>query len=61
MRLVPIYPDGKGLFASCYLCGQRIELTGETRADLDGPAFKAYYCHGCASIVGGKKEGEINV
>ena len=35
-------------YATCYGCGRR---TDELWADLDGPAFKAYYCRDCTMQV----------
>lgn len=47
MNLVNISPaDTKGQRVSCFQCGARVALS-DCKADLDGPAFKAYYCAGC--------------
>lgn len=45
MRLVPIEPPLRpGQYVWCYRCGRWVT---EAKADLDGPAFTAYYCPGC--------------
>lgn len=54
MRLVRYTPAcvawGKldRMWVWCLGCGSRIRISDST-ADLDGPAFKAYYCDDCAS------------
>lgn len=47
MNLQPIAPpDQKEQRVNCFRCGIRVDLKS-CMADLDGPAFKAYYCPGC--------------
>ena len=51
MNLKPILPpDTKGQMVTCCCCGKRVPLA-QCLADLDGPAFKSYYCSPCASNV----------
>lgn len=38
--------ENSDLIVSCYKCGSSILYT-EASADLDGPAFRAYYCQQC--------------
>ena len=37
-------------YVACFRCGKTHNLS-ETKADLDGPAFKSYYCKDCADKV----------
>lgn len=46
MRLQLVQPL-PAFTARCIGCGERRD-SRDLWADLDGPAFKAYYCHGCA-------------
>ncbi len=47
MRLITV-TDNHHQTVSCIECGYRV-LLAEAKADLDGPAFKAYYCPDCAA------------
>lgn len=39
---------GSNFAAACYHCGARLwSGDGDVWADLDGPAFLAYYCEPC--------------
>ena len=45
MQLVEPVPD---FYAACLACDRRMWSAGEALyADLDGPAFRAYYCGSC--------------
>lgn len=49
MNLQSISPqDHHGQRVSCFGCGARVDLS-TCLADLDGPAFKAYYCGPCVA------------
>ena len=37
-------------YVSCIKCGKR-ELLSRMWANLDGLAFRAYYCHGCKDFA----------
>ena len=46
MRIV--IADMANQVALCYQCGKRMHGSEEViHADLDGPAYRAYYCVGC--------------
>lgn len=47
MNLQPVTNPTKGYTVPCFHCGKPALLT-EALADLDGPAFKAYYHPDCA-------------
>jgi len=49
---VEISTGGWSVISNCYHCGtridgRRIDPDGAIFADLDGPAFEAYYCRPC--------------
>lgn len=49
MRLVPVKASVTPFVALCLECGKRIQSDRDPIiADLDGPAFQAYYCAPCA-------------
>lgn len=51
MRLRDINPpDTHKQVVTCYGCGRRVRLS-ECQADLDGPAFKAFYCPMCVHEI----------
>lgn len=56
MRLIPI-PDGTEYTFVCYRCGKRTTnyRDVDARADLDGPAFRAYYCGECVRQMEGAR------
>jgi hypothetical protein len=56
MNLQPINPPGRiGQRALCCACGKWRPLS-QIRADLDGEAFKAYYCYQCKERRNGKAD-----
>jgi hypothetical protein len=51
MNLQPINPpDMHGQVVTCRECGDRVRLE-QCAADLDGPAFDAYYCVACIPVI----------
>jgi hypothetical protein len=50
VNLQPIYPAKPVFYAHCFQCGKSTR-SNELLADLDGPAFRAYYCAECAKGV----------
>lgn len=59
MNLHHISPtDDRGQRVSCFGCGSRVDLS-LCMADLDGPAFKAYYCDRCVAEIDLKNAFEI--
>jgi hypothetical protein len=46
---------------TCFGCGRRyLTANMDTYADLDGPAFKAYYCFGCNPVHWKELNEELN-
>lgn len=56
MRLERVNP--KPYFLTwCYSCGRSLDTSKvSVWADLDGPAFEAYYCERCSTLVGRDQE-----
>ena len=50
MNLQPINPSKPEFVVGCFGCGQRTP-SAEAMADLDGPAFRAFYCRACQHSV----------
>jgi hypothetical protein len=50
MNIVPVYPSFPVFHVHCSQCGrpESNEREGRLYADLDGPAFRSYYCAACA-------------
>lgn len=51
MRLVKT--TGRPFYVFCFECGKSV-IAGDGEgvyADLDGPAFRAYYCTECAKLL----------
>lgn len=51
MNLVRVYPVIPAFRARCLACGAEHD-SRDLCADLDGIAFRAYYCHRCAAERG---------
>jgi len=43
---------------NCYKCGRHLK-DGPIYADLDGPAYRAYYCPECAKELASKHRREV--
>ena len=56
MRLVAIDNPRPGQTVQCCHC-DRMQPVDETRANLDGPAFRSYWCRQCVAWA---NDGEIN-
>lgn len=57
MNLQPITNAWEYPFTfTCYGCGQRVESNHDdgARADLNGPAWLAYYCGACVATLEGE-------
>lgn len=55
MNLVRVHPVHPAFHAHCLACGTEHD-SRDLWADLDGPAFRAYYCHACAAERGALEE-----
>lgn len=59
MNLHHVTPtDDRDQRVSCHGCGARVALSS-CMADLDGPAFQAYYCDRCVAEIDLKNAFEI--
>ncbi len=46
MKLIKCQPSAPDVIVTCYACGAKLKHS-DAWADLDGPAFKAYYHESC--------------
>lgn len=44
-------PMQRGFRPACWRCGVRMDHCVKVYADLDGPAFQAYYCGPCVQVL----------
>jgi hypothetical protein len=49
VNLQPISSLKPSFIFTCLCCGRRTVADENSRADLDGKAFQAYYCGECAT------------
>lgn len=54
MRLEPVYPIAPPFQVDCLRCGKLVRVGPNHQrvyADLDGPAFRSYYCEECGDVL----------
>lgn len=51
LNLKKIFPKYPIFYFTCFRCNKKHVNSGNGYVDLDGKAFKSFYCSSCASLM----------